>query len=103
MLPKDKTHPRQGNRRRDGAAAFLLFIGGAAFLVFSIALAGATAAKELKIFGQTGEATWNAALMSFFYVLCASECFTTNITKYAGDVLRSLAERFSGKADRPVS
>ncbi len=96
MLRREQTHPRQAEGLRARLANWLLFFGGVAFLAFALVMAGGPAAKEIGL--VEGEPNWRAAWMSLFFVLCASECFTTNITKWAGDVLRGIAGKIGGNS-----
>lgn len=95
MLGKNMHHPRQGRRVLDQAANFFLFIAGIGFLALGLAVGGGAVAKELTVI--EGEPSWRAALMSFFFVLAASECFTANITRWSGEFMRMMAKKIADK------
>lgn len=94
MLPPDMRHPKQGRRKLDFAATIMLFIAGTVLLAAGVGHALATGAKSYGF--VDGSAEWTDALMSLFYILAASECFTANITVWAGEVLRGLGQRIAG-------
>lgn len=94
MLREDMTHPKEGRRRTDRIATFFLFIAGTVFITSAIGHALVTGARSWGL--VEGRADWADALMSLFYVLAASECYTTNITSWAGKILQATFSRLTG-------
>lgn len=72
-----------------------MFVGGLVFLGAGVSIAVAMAGKEFGLI--EGEPGVRSALLSLFFALSAAECFTTNITRWAGEVLRAIAGKFGNK------
>lgn len=101
MLPEEMSHPREGRRRTDRLATILLFTAGAVFVAAAVGHALVTGARSWGL--VSGSAEWTDALMSLFYILAAAECFTTNITVWAGKVLQAVFGRLTGQINVVVS
>lgn len=99
--PGGPKHPRYGRRTRDRAAAVLMMIVGTVFALLAsafptVALIGSDGLGLIN--GTSPAGTWGSIFAGLFLGLTASEFFTGNVTHYAGDLIRSLAERVANKA-----